>query len=268
MSRAHNIRSSHVGRRQVLATAAAAVAATSLAAVLGDPELARAAAEGLDQVTITTAVQGKSVSASLALPAGGSPRPGIILVHEWWGLNDQIKAVAAELAREGYVALAVDLYDGGVATTPDGARAYMGKVDGDVATDTLASWVAWLKQHAACNGRIGTIGWCFGGGWSLNAGIAAPVDAVVVYYGNVARDAGQLGSLKAPVLGHFATRDGWIDRDMVAGFEAQMTAAGRTYTDHWYEADHAFANPTSARYDQADAQLAWQRTLEFFAATL
>ncbi len=264
MAHEQNPISGEIGRRQVMAGAAAA----SLATVLGSPDLAHAAAEGLTEVTITTSSHGKAANAALALPAAGVPRPGIVLIHEWWGLNDQIKAVAGELARLGYVALAIDLYDGQVATTPDDARSYMGMVDAGLATDTLASWVAWLKHHTACNGRIGTVGWCFGGGWSLNAGLAAPVDAVVVYYGNVRRDAEQLKALKAPVLGHFATRDGWIDREMVVGFEAQMEAAGRSYTDYWYEADHAFANPTSARYDQADAQLAWKRTLEFLGTTL
>ena len=90
----------------------------------------------------------------------------------------------------------------------------------------------------------------------------------MVYYGRVEKPAADLKSLEGPVLGHFATRDKWINRDMVGKFEAAMKAAGKAYTSHWYEADHAFANPTGARYDAADAKLAWKRTLEFFKAHL
>ena len=96
--------------------------------------------------------------------------------------------------------------------------------------------------------------------------MAAPVDATVVYYGNVAVAADELEALKGPVLGHFATKDGWINREMVSGFEDQMGKAGRadSFTVYWYQADHAFANPTSARYDAEDAALSWRRTGEFF----
>ena len=90
----------------------------------------------------------------------------------------------------------------------------------------------------------------------------------IVYYGSVKRGREQLAVLDGPVLGHFATRDRWIDRDMVDGFEAEMAAAGKSAENHWYEADHGFANPTGARYDEEDAALAWQRTLDFFAAHL
>ena len=237
-----------------------------LAAVLADPRLAAAAAAGLEEVSLTTK-GGKNVTAALALPQS-APAPSVLLVHEWWGLNDQIKSVAAELAKEGYVALAVDLYDGQSSTTPDGARALMQAVDRAEATDTLESWVAWLRDHDKTTDKLGTVGWCFGGGWSLNASIAAPVDATVVYYGQVTRTAEDLKQLRGPVLGHFAIEDTWINQDMVSGFEAAMKAAGKPLDAHWYDAKHAFANPTSARYDEANAKLAWQRTLDFFAANL
>ena len=254
---------SSLARRQVLGTLAGMpLAGVSLAAVLADPRLARAAAATLDTVSITTE-GGKTVSAALALPET-VPAPAVVLVHEWWGLNDQIKSVAGALAEQGYVGLAVDLYDGKVADNPDNARAYMQQVDGGVATDTLKSWVAWLRAHEKAGGKIGTVGWCFGGGWSLNASIAAPVEATVVYYGRVNRSAEDLKALQSPVLGHFATEDKWINKEMVDGFEAAMAQAGKSVESHWYEAQHAFANPTSARYDEADAKLAWERTLAFF----
>ncbi|MDP6567086.1 MAG: dienelactone hydrolase family protein [Alphaproteobacteria bacterium] len=242
------------------------VAGLPLASLLANPALAAAAAAELQTVRITTD-GGRKVAGALAKPAQ-APAAAVMLVHEWWGLNDQIKTVARELAKEGYLALAIDLYKGQVATSRDGARALMGGVAAGEAVDTVASWARWLKGHELATGKLGTVGWCFGGGWSLNASLHEAADATVVYYGRVIDDAGQLAKLKGPVLGHFASRDQWINQDMVGRFEKAMDAAGRPYTSHWYEADHAFANPTSARYDQEDAQLAWQRTLEFFAANL
>lgn len=249
-------------RRTLLKTAAT----IPLATVLASPALTRAAAASTRSVPLTLG-SGNVVQGALALPAG-TARGGILLVHEWWGLNEQIKSVAADFAGQGYVALAADLYNGQVAEDPDKARAYMKAVDPALATETVAAWVEWLRKHDGSSGKTATIGWCFGGGWSLNASIAAPVDATVVYYGNVKKTARELGSLRGPVLGHYATEDKWINKEMVSGFEKAMDAAGKTYTSHWYEAQHAFGNPTSARYDEADAALAWSRTLAFLDETL
>ena len=251
-----------IARRQILF----GLAGLPLAALLADPRLARAAAARLETVTLATG-GGRTVQAALALPAQ-TPAPGVMLVHEWWGLNDQVKSVAASLADAGYLALAIDLYDGRATAEPEVARSLTRAVEPAAATDTVASWLRWLRGHDKSTGKLATIGWCFGGGWSLNAALAEPVDATVVYYGNVAKTAATLAALKGPVLGHFATRDRWINRDMVAGFERELRAAGKAYESHWYEADHAFANPTQARYDADDAALAWRRTLAFLAANL
>ena len=210
---------------------------------------------------------GRKVSSSLPLPAK-APAAAVLLIHEWWGLNDQIKSVAAEFARLGYVALALNMYAGKVAAPGDreAARRYMNSVDPVQGTETVKAWVKWLKAHEKATGKVGTIGWCFGGGLSLDASIATPVDATVVYYGRV--DADDLKALKGPVLGHFATGDQWINQKMVSAFEAEMDKAGKAYKSHWHEAQHAFANPTSARYDKQDAKLAWQRTMAFFKENL
>ena len=243
------------------------LASLPLAAVLAYPELARAAADDTQTVMLTTQ-GGRDVSAALAMP-DADKAPAILLIHEWWGLNDQIRSVAVELARLGYLALAVDLYGGKIAGSPDGARALMQKVDPTATTDILVSWIDYLKKNPASTGKLGTVGWCFGGGWSLNASLATPVDATVIYYGNVKKTAADLAPLQGPVLGHFATRDGWINQDMVSSFEAAMQSAGKPeLTVHWYEADHAFANPTNARYDADDAALSWEQTVEFFRQNL
>jgi carboxymethylenebutenolidase len=242
------------------------LAGLPLGRVLADPLITQAVAAGLETVTITTK-GGRSVSAALALPAK-TPAPAIVLIHEWWGLNDQIKAVAAEFAREGYVALAADLYGGRVGKSPDEARALVGGVDGAATADALVSWVGWLRSNDKVNDKVATIGWCFGGGWSLNASIATPVEATVIYYGRVTPPAARLKKLKGPVQGHFGTLDRSINTKMVGGFEAEMAKAGKTPEVYWYEANHAFANPTGARYDEPDAKLAWGRTLEFLAKHL
>ncbi len=251
-----------IARRRLLT----GLAAAPLAAILADPRRKAAAAAAVEDVTIATEGGQRTTGALAPLPA--APAGTVLLIHEWWGLNDSIKTMAVEFAKEGYVALAVDLYGGKVGTDPAGAEALMKGVDAAAATDVLVSWADWLRGHGSGNGKVGTVGWCFGGGWSLNASIAAPVDATVIYYGRVEQPAAELAKLKGPVLGHFATQDEWINKAMVGGFEAAMGEAGRSFETHWYEANHAFANPSSGRYDEEDAKLSWSRTLDFLKAHL
>ena len=243
------------------------MATLPLASVLAFPELASAAAGGLQEVSVKTA-SGKSVSASVALPKTDGKAPTILQIHEWWGLNDQVKAVAAEFAKLGYIALAVDMYGGEVATDAPGAMSLMKGVTPESGTETLTAWVDWLKNHESSNGKVATLGWCFGGGWSLNASLATSVDAAVIYYGRVNKTPEQLATLKSPVLGHFGTLDKSINKEMVNGFLASAKDAGKDeqILTYWYNADHAFANPTGARYDADDAALAWDRTLKFLGA--
>jgi carboxymethylenebutenolidase len=246
------------------------LASLPLATVLCYPDLASAAANTTSNVTIKLD-SGTEVTAAIAMPDDVSEALCVMLIHEWWGLNDQIKSVAADLAKQGYIALAVDLYSGAeAATTPDGAKALMGKVDKAVATETLVKWVDYLRTHKNSNGKVASMGWCFGGGWSLNASIATPVDATVIYYGNVTQPAEQLKNLKGPVLGHFGKLDTFINQEMVDGFEKEMKLAEKAdqLQIHWYEANHAFANPTGARYDEKNAATAWQRTIDFLAANM
>jgi len=239
------------------------LATLPLATVLAYPELAQAAGHKLGDVKLKTP-SGHDAIGVVAMPAK-TPAPAVLLIHEWWGLNDQIKAVAAEFAKLGYIALAVDLYDGKMATDAPGAKALMSATKPAAATEKLVTLVNWLKGHKGATGKVGTIGWCFGGGWSLNASIATPVDATVIYYGRVNKSPGDLKTLASPVLGHFGTKDKFINAKMVGGFEKTMKAAGKTdMAIHWYDADHAFANPSGSRYDEADAKLAWERTQAFY----
>jgi carboxymethylenebutenolidase len=139
--------------------------------------------------------------------------------------------MAAEFANEGFLALAVDLYDGRVATDPGTAQGLMQGTDA-AATETLIAWIDWLKSDARSTGKVGTVGWCFGGRWSLDASIAAPVDATVIYYGRVERTADDFRALNGPVLGHFAEQDQWIGKEMVDKFEAGMKQAGKPAEIH------------------------------------
>ncbi|MEZ5449121.1 MAG: dienelactone hydrolase family protein [Thiolinea sp.] len=190
-----------------------------------------------------------------------------MLIHEW-GLNDQIKAVASELAKMGYIVFAADLY-GGESTDADGAKALMSAVDAEQATATLTGWIDFLKNHERSTGKVATLGWCFGAvgrrmpRWH-------PVDATVIYYGRVTTPAAELEQLQGPVMGHFGKQDQNINEEMVAGFEKEMEAAGKSddLTVYWYDADHAFANPTGSRYDEANAALSWERTSAFLQEQL
>ena len=244
------------------------LAVLPLAAVLFDPGLARAQAMRLEMVSIDVP-GGAPVRGALAMPDAGHA-PALLLVHEWWGLNDQIKSVAAEFARLGFIAFAIDLFDAEPATTADGAMKLIQGLNPEVATKKLVAAIDWLKKNPKGNGKVGTIGWCFGGGWSLNASLATPVDATVIYYGNLVKTADELKALKGPVLGNFGTLDQNINKDMVAGFEAAMKEAGKDgdLTVNWYTADHGFANPTSARYDAEDTAAAWDVTLAFLKKNL
>ncbi|MBL9033302.1 MAG: dienelactone hydrolase family protein [Rhodospirillaceae bacterium] len=242
------------------------LAGLSLAALLADPARVAKAAAGLQSVVINTPT-GRSISAALALPAK-KPAGAVMLVHEWWGLNDQIKSVAAELASQGWIALAIDLYGGKVADNPADAETLMKAVSPEEARETMSAWFDWLQAHPDGTGKVATLGWCFGGGMALQAALDRPANGAVVYYGNVARSAEELRALKGPVLGQFANQDQWINPPMVDGFEAAMKQAGKVLEVHRYDANHAFANPTGQNYDAADARKAWDQTVAFLKTVL
>jgi carboxymethylenebutenolidase len=206
--------------------------------------------------------------AYLSLPEGATgPVPGIVVIHEWWGLNDHIRHWSDRLAALGYAAVAVDLYGGTVATDRDTAMAAMKAVDEARAKEILAAAVDFLASDPRIQApKRGVIGWCFGGGWSFETALTHPeLDAAVVYYGQVPTTAAEVEKLDTPVLGIFASNDEGID---AAGFEKALTEAGKPATIQIYEADHAFANPSGDRYDQEDATAAWAEVVAFFEKQL
>jgi carboxymethylenebutenolidase len=218
-------------------------------------------------------IGGQPVYGHLAYPAeaeGGLP--AVLVFHEWWGLNDNIRSMANRLAGEGYVALAADLYLGRTADTPDAARALLDETLKDTAalSTNLRQAHAFLREEIKA-ARIGTIGWCFGGMLSLRTALLMPdaVDATVIYYGHVPGDPEELRKLKAPVLGIFGSADQGIPLDSVRRFEAALKSLGVPAEIHVYEgADHAFANPSGKNYRAEAAEDAWNKALGFLHAHL
>jgi carboxymethylenebutenolidase len=208
----------------------------------------------------------------LYLPQGGGPHPALIVIHEWWGLTDWIKQEAAGYAARGYVTLAVDLYRGKVADTPDLAHELSRGLPQDQGVRDLTAALAYLENRRDVNrNRIGAVGWCMGGGFALQLAIAAPsLRAVAINYGALATDKAALTKIHAAVLGNFGGQDHGIPPDAVHGFEAAMQSIGKPVDVKIYpDAGHAFENPTNkGGYRDQDAADALARIDRFFAAEL
>jgi carboxymethylenebutenolidase len=195
------------------------------------------------------------------------PLPAVIMIHEWWGLNDNIRAMADRLAGEGYIVLAVDLYGGKVAGNSAEARELMLSVveDPELANANIRSAYEFVSATAGAP-RVGSLGWCFGGGWSLNTAQLFPddLDATVIYYGQVTSDEDKLRPIKSPILGLFAEEDTGIKVASVKAFGEALTNLRKNHDIHIYPGvGHAFANPTGNNYNETAATDAWRRTLEF-----
>jgi carboxymethylenebutenolidase len=212
-----------------------------------------------------------NVNAYLALPVGVEPPlAGVVVIHEWWGLNGHIMHFADRLSADGYAALAVDLYGGVVATDAEAAMDTMKKVNDREALEKLLAAHRFLKDDPRVRAtKRGCIGWCFGGTQSLRLALNAPdLDAAVVFYGQPITDASQLAPMQAKLLAIFGTRDKSIEQKDVDGFEAALKEAGKDYRILRYEAEHAFANPSSGRYQEGAAAEAWKEVLGFFQQNL
>ncbi|MFT6398166.1 MAG: carboxymethylenebutenolidase [Bradymonadia bacterium] len=208
------------------------------------------------------------VAGYVARPPGGAESlGGVILVHEWWGLNENIEAVAERLASEGFTVLAVDMYLGERAEDAEGARALMMQSFEDPAAmaANIAAASSWLAQSEQVP-DVTVMGYCYGGGVSLSTAMNAPsaVDAAIVYYGHIPDDLSAVAAIDDPMLLHFGELDGGIPLESVRRLEGAMADAPVGAMIHVYEgAEHAFANPSGQRYQAAAAELSWERTLEF-----
>jgi len=208
--------------------------------------------------------------AYLSLPERPGPVPGVVVIHEWWGLNDHVRHWTDRLAARGWAALAVDLYGGAVAADPDAAMAAMKAVDEAAALATLRAAHRFLQEDPRVRApRTASVGWCFGGGWSLQLALAEPeLDAAVIYYGRLVTEPERLQAIRADVLGVFGTQDQGIPPDVVDAFDTALDRAVVPHAILRYDAQHAFANPSSARYDQASAADAWERVQAFLERSL
>jgi carboxymethylenebutenolidase len=211
---------------------------------------------------------GDMVSGYLALPEGGGRHPAIVVIHEWWGLNDWVKEQAQKFAGQGYVALAVDLYRGKAATTPDEAHILMRGLAEDQGLRDLEAAYAYVASRPDVDAsRIGSIGWCMGGGWSIKLAVDQPkLAACVVNYGPLPTDPANIAKIKAPVLGNFGAEDQGISPEKVHAFESAMKADGKMVDIKIYAgAGHAFENPDNkAGYRPEATADAVQRAAAFF----
>jgi carboxymethylenebutenolidase len=214
----------------------------------------------------------ETVKGMLYEPSGKGPFPAIVVIHEWWGLNDWVKEQASKFADQGYVTLAVDLYRGHVATTPEEAHELSRGVPEDRATRDLLAATAYLRSLKNVDPKkVGAVGWCMGGGWALDLAINDPnLAAVAINYGHLATEPETLKKIDAPVLGLFGGLDKGIPPESVNQFADAMKKLGKNVDVKIYpDAGHAFENPNNkAGYRAEDAADAWQRMTRFFAEYL
>jgi len=214
----------------------------------------------------------ETVSGHLVLPGTNGRRPAIIVIHEWWGLNDWVKEEAQKLAEQGYVALAVDLYRGRSTADPNEAHELMRGLPQDRGMRDLEAAFDYLASRPDVDAkRIGSIGWCMGGGWSIQLAVAEPrLAACVVNYGALPTDPAAIARIQAAVLGNFGADDRGIPPESVHAFEQAMKAAGKSIDAKIYEgAGHGFENPNNKTGYRPEATAdAWARIVAFFAKTL
>jgi carboxymethylenebutenolidase len=206
----------------------------------------------------------------LAKPSSSQPKSALIVIHEWWGLNEDIHLMANQLAGLGYTALAVDLYDGQTATKPKDAFQLSTNLSNNEATAlaNLKTAYDYLKNEVGAE-KIGIIGWCLGGKWSLRGALMLPkdIDAAVIYYGSLIDDKEKLATLEMPIIGFVGTKDR-LHKQFIA-FDEDLKALDKNASIHFYDgARHAFANASGTAYEPVAAEDSWQKTVRFLAEHL
>jgi carboxymethylenebutenolidase len=218
---------------------------------------------------------GKSVNGYLAEPAAGAKAPGLVVIQEWWGLNDQIKGVADKLAQAGYRALVPDLYRGKTAVDAQEANHLMTGLNfGDAASQDIRGAVQYLKKTGSP--KAGVTGFCMGGALTVLSAVNAPeADAGVIWYGYPPLEYVDAKKIRMPLLGHWARQDQAFAISGVDALEKKLREANVKFEFHRYDCKHAFANETAdqkkldmLKYDPKAAELAWQRTMDFLGKYL
>ncbi len=253
-----------IPRRMVLT----GLASVPFIAKLTRPNRPASAQTGLEAVSVKTP-SGRTVSGVVAVPAA-VPAPAVLLIHGSGGLVDVFKGFTSDFARDGFFALALDLFDGRTAKD-DATRAVLtneANSNPAKAAETIAAWIEWLKADRRTNGKVGVVGHSFGASWALKASINTPVEATVVYVGLIDRGASGLALLKGPVMLHLAEHDQDVSKFDLQWFEKAMTRSGKSMEVHWYAGDHYFPFPNRPSYDKELAAAAWARTTQFFHTNL
>lgn len=240
-----------------------------------EPEAAAPAETGGESDLLTEAVDyedtdGETLMGYLARPEGDEARPAIIVIQEWWGLNEHIKDVTRRFAQEGFVALAPDLYHGVVATEPDEARKLVMELDMAEAVSEIQRAIDFLQGQAYVAGpQVGVVGFCMGGGLVLQTALAEEdLGAGVVFYGSPLSPE-EAPNVNGPIMGHYGADDGGIPVDAVNAMDAAFDEAGIENEIYIYEgAPHAFFNDTRDSYRPEAVAEAWPRTLEWFRTHL
>jgi len=220
--------------------------------------------------TVAYDAHGARISGYLARPKAKGKRPAVIVIHENRGLNPHIEDIARRLALEGFLAYAVDMLSplGGTPSDEDKARSMIATLNADETAQRLAGAVTFLEKHPESTGKVGAIGFCWGGGMVNRLAVRAPdLKAGVAYYGQQV-PADQVPSIQAALLLHYAELDQRINAGIPA-YEEALKAAGKQFALYVYpNVNHAFNNDTGNRYDKAAADLAWSRSLAFFKEQL
>jgi carboxymethylenebutenolidase len=206
-------------------------------------------------------------NAYLASPAGSDKAPGVVVIQEWWGLNDQIKGVAERLATLGYRAVVPDLFKGKVTVDAAEANHLMTNLNfTDAAAQDVRGAAQFLKQTSA---KVGVVGFCMGGALTVLAAMYVPeADACSSWYGFPPEEAGDVRNIEKALQLHFAEQDGFFTPEAAKGLEAKLREGNVPFESHWYNANHAFFNQTGQNYNAEAANLAWERTTGFFAKHL
>ena len=214
---------------------------------------------------MTKRVSFENIEAELAEPPGSEKAPGLVLIQEWWGVNDHIRDLAERFAREGFLVAAPDLYHGKVTKDGDEAGKLMTALDTLQAVKEIGATASYLKSHPRGNGKTGVTGFCMGGALSFAAACHVPgLSAVVAFYGVPPAEKVDYAKVTAPVMAHFAKNDEWATVAKAEAIKKELDGRGHPMELFTYDAQHAFVNDTRPEvYDEKNAKLAWERTVAF-----
>jgi carboxymethylenebutenolidase len=212
---------------------------------------------------------GKTEHGEIAEPSGGGKSPALVVVQEWWGVNDHVRSLVDRFAKEGFLAFAPDLYHG--KTTKDGseAAALLQALDWKDAVADVAGAVAMLATHARSNGKVGITGFCMGGAVSLASAAEVPELAAAVPFYGIPDASTDYARVACPIQGHYAKKDEYIRPENAIALKAKLEKAGKKVELHFYDAGHAFVNDTRPEAHNAEAaKLAWERAVAFLKQNL